>query len=80
MYVCMSVCPLLGSGGVFFGVSSFGSVTRHGLNNVVMRSFVESVARQRPVNNNGVKMPNCVGVKYENKNMVTGPDGALHQE
>jgi hypothetical protein len=25
-------------------------------------------------------LPNCVGVKYENKNMVTGPDGALHQE
>jgi hypothetical protein len=25
-------------------------------------------------------LPKCVGVKYENKNMVTGPDGALHQE
>jgi hypothetical protein len=25
-------------------------------------------------------LPNCVGVKYENKNMVKGPDGALHQE
>jgi hypothetical protein len=25
-------------------------------------------------------LTNCVGVKYENKNMVTGPDGALHQE
>jgi hypothetical protein len=25
-------------------------------------------------------LPNCVGVKYENKNMVTGPDGALNQE
>jgi hypothetical protein len=24
--------------------------------------------------------PNCVGVIDENKNMVTGPDGALHQE
>jgi hypothetical protein len=28
----------------------------------------------------GGPLPNCVGVKYENKNMVTGPDGALHQE
>jgi hypothetical protein len=27
LYVCMFVCLLLGSGGVFFGVSSFGSVT-----------------------------------------------------
>jgi hypothetical protein len=25
-------------------------------------------------------LPNCIGVKYENKNMVMGPDGALHQE
>jgi hypothetical protein len=28
----------------------------------------------------GGPLPNCLGVKYENKNMVTGPDGALHQE
>jgi hypothetical protein len=28
----------------------------------------------------GGPLANCVGVKYENKNMVTGPDGALHQE
>jgi hypothetical protein len=28
----------------------------------------------------GGPLPNCVGVKYENKDMVTGPDGALHQE
>jgi SH3-like domain-containing protein len=28
----------------------------------------------------GGPLPNYVGVKYENKNMVTGPDGALHQE
>jgi hypothetical protein len=28
----------------------------------------------------GGPLPNCVGVKYENKNMVLGPDGALHQE
>jgi hypothetical protein len=28
----------------------------------------------------GGQLPNCVGVKYENNNMVTGPDGALHQE
>jgi hypothetical protein len=28
----------------------------------------------------GDPSPNCVGVIYENKNMVTGPDGALHQE
>jgi hypothetical protein len=28
----------------------------------------------------GGPLLNCVGVKYENKNMVTGPDGALHQE
>jgi hypothetical protein len=28
----------------------------------------------------GGPLPNCVEVKYENKNMVTGPDGALHQE
>jgi hypothetical protein len=50
----MSVCSLLGSRGVFFGVSSFESVTRHWPNSVLMRSFVESVARQRPVNNSGV--------------------------
>jgi hypothetical protein len=31
-----------------------GSVTRQRPNNEVMRSFVGSVARQRPVNNNGV--------------------------
>jgi hypothetical protein len=28
----------------------------------------------------GGPLPNSLGVKYENKNMVTGPDGALHQE
>jgi hypothetical protein len=28
----------------------------------------------------GGQLLNCVGVKYENKHMVTGPDGALHQE
>jgi hypothetical protein len=28
----------------------------------------------------GGPLPNCAGVKYENKNMVTGPDRALHQE
>jgi hypothetical protein len=28
----------------------------------------------------GDPLHNCVGIKYENKNMVTGPDGALHQE
>jgi hypothetical protein len=28
----------------------------------------------------GGPLPNYVGVKYENKNLVTGPDGALHQE
>jgi hypothetical protein len=28
----------------------------------------------------GGPLSNCVGIKYENKNMVTGPDGALHQE
>jgi SH3-like domain-containing protein len=28
----------------------------------------------------GGPLPNYLGVKYENKNMVTGPDGALHQE
>jgi hypothetical protein len=28
----------------------------------------------------GGPLPNCVGVKYENKNIITGPDGALHQE
>jgi hypothetical protein len=28
----------------------------------------------------GGPLPNWVVVKYENKNMVTGPDGALHQE
>jgi hypothetical protein len=28
----------------------------------------------------GGPLPNRVGVKYETKNMVTGPDGALHQE
>jgi hypothetical protein len=28
----------------------------------------------------GGPSPNFVGVIYENKNMVTGPDGALHQE
>jgi hypothetical protein len=27
----------------------------------------------------GGPLPNCVGVKYENKNMVTGSNGALHQ-
>jgi hypothetical protein len=57
MYVCMLLGDgglLLGSGGVFFGVSSFGSVTRHRHINVVLRSFVESVARQRPINKNGL--------------------------
>jgi hypothetical protein len=28
----------------------------------------------------GGRLPNCVRVKFENKNMVTGPNGALHQE
>jgi hypothetical protein len=28
----------------------------------------------------GGSLPNCIGVKYENKNMVTDPNGALHQE
>jgi hypothetical protein len=28
----------------------------------------------------GGPLPNCVGVKCENKSMVTGPDGALLQE
>jgi hypothetical protein len=28
----------------------------------------------------GGPSPNSVGVIYENINMVTGPDGALHQE
>jgi hypothetical protein len=30
--------------------------------------------------NRNIPLPNCIGVKYENRNMVTGPDGALHQE
>jgi hypothetical protein len=69
----MSFCPLFGSGGVFFGVSSFESITSHRPNNVVEGSPCRSLVRCPLV-------PNCVGVKYENKNMVTGPDGALHQE
>jgi hypothetical protein len=28
----------------------------------------------------GGPSPNSIGVIYENKNMVMGPDGALHQE
>jgi hypothetical protein len=47
----MSVCLLLGRGGVFSWVSSFGSVARHRPNNDAMRSFVGSVARQRPRGN-----------------------------
>jgi hypothetical protein len=50
MYVRM----MLGSGGVFFGASSFGFVTRQWPNTEVMRSFVGSVSRQRPVSSNGV--------------------------
>jgi hypothetical protein len=47
---CMCVCcyaPLA------FPLGS-GSVTRQRPNNELMRSFVGSVARQRPVGNNGV--------------------------
>jgi hypothetical protein len=54
VFVCLSLPLLLGSGGVFFGVSSFGSVTKQRFNNEVMRSFVGSIPRQRPVGNNGV--------------------------
>jgi hypothetical protein len=57
MYVCMFLDDgglLLGSGGVFFGVNSFGSVTRHWSNSEIMCSFVRSVPRQRPTGNNVV--------------------------
>jgi hypothetical protein len=50
MLVCLNVCLLLGSGGVFFGVSSFGSVTmaaakQWGNNGVVF--FLGSALRVR---------------------------------
>jgi hypothetical protein len=28
----------------------------------------------------GGPLPNCIGVKYENNKLATGPEGALHQE
>jgi hypothetical protein len=59
----MSACMLLGSGGVFSSVSFFGSVTRQRSNNEVMRSFVRSVPRQRPVANNAVGV--FLGVRSE---------------
>jgi hypothetical protein len=45
---------LLGSGGVSFGVSSFGSVARQRSNNEVLRSSVGSIPRQLPTGSNGV--------------------------
>jgi hypothetical protein len=53
-FACLSVRLLLGSCGVFFWVSSFGSVTRQRPNNVVLRSYFGSVPRQRPLSDNGV--------------------------
>jgi hypothetical protein len=52
--VYLYVCLLLGDGIIFFGVSSFWSITRQCLNNEVMHSFVGSVARQWPLSNNGL--------------------------
>jgi hypothetical protein len=51
---CCNIFICWAAGDVFFGVSSFGSVSRQRSNNEVMRSFVGSVLRQRPTGNSGV--------------------------